>query len=137
MTYGFALFALAFFPLDGAARPAGLRFGLLLVTCLAVRAHFAGLSRARRAPISAMILSVLALVFYNDTPFLRKELVATLHPARGTRKTVHGFIALGVTFERLPLLGWAVTLLFVFVGWLYFFYPVTEATRMLRLLFTP
>ena len=57
--------------------------------------------------------------------------------ARGTRKTVHGFIALGVTFERLPLLGWAVTLLFVFVGWLCFFYPVTEATRMLRLLFTP
>ena len=45
--------------------------------------------------------------------------------------------ALGVAFDRLPLLGWAVTLLFIFVGWLYFFYPVPEATRMLRLLFTP
>jgi len=34
-----------------------------------------------------------------------------------------------------PLLSWALTTLFVFVGWLYFFYPVPDATRMLRLLF--
>jgi alginate O-acetyltransferase complex protein AlgI len=44
--------------------------------------------------------------------------------------------ALGVVFDRVPLLGWALTMLFVFLGWLYFFYPVAEATLMLRLLFT-
>jgi alginate O-acetyltransferase complex protein AlgI len=43
---------------------------------------------------------------------------------------------LGAIFARVPLLAWALTMLFVFVGWLYFFYPVTEATHMLRLLFT-
>jgi alginate O-acetyltransferase complex protein AlgI len=42
---------------------------------------------------------------------------------------------IGATMTRLPLLGWIVTMLFVFIGWLYFFYPVPEATRMLRLLF--
>jgi alginate O-acetyltransferase complex protein AlgI len=42
---------------------------------------------------------------------------------------------IGATLTRLPLLGWSVTMLFVFIGWLYFFYSVPEATRMLRLLF--
>lgn len=42
---------------------------------------------------------------------------------------------LGALMTRAPLLGWVTTTFFVFVGWLYFFYPVPEATRMLRLLF--
>ena len=51
-------------------------------------------------------------------------------------RTVPGVGAwLATTMARLPLLAWALTMLFVFVGWLYFFYPVPEATRMLRLLF--
>ncbi len=44
--------------------------------------------------------------------------------------------ALGVVFDRVPPLGWVLTMLFVFLGWLYFFYPVDQATHMLRLLFT-
>lgn len=44
---------------------------------------------------------------------------------------------LGTALDRLPRLAWALTMLFVFVGWLYFFYPVPAATHMLRLLFTP
>ena len=44
--------------------------------------------------------------------------------------------SLGTLFDRLPLLAWILTMLFVFVGWLYFFYPVPVATHMLRLLFT-
>jgi alginate O-acetyltransferase complex protein AlgI len=36
---------------------------------------------------------------------------------------------------RSPFVGWILTTAFVFVGWLYFFYPLGEATRMLRLLF--
>ena len=98
-TYWFALFALVFFPLYWAARPAGVRFGLLLVACLVFHAHFAGaagvipivalavvtflagLSRARWALISAMILSVLALVFYKYTHWLTLDLLAALHPA--------------------------------------------------------
>jgi alginate O-acetyltransferase complex protein AlgI len=39
------------------------------------------------------------------------------------------------TFHRVPLLGWAVTLLFVWLGWLLFFYPAPEAWRMAKLLF--
>ncbi len=42
---------------------------------------------------------------------------------------------IGAVMTRVPALGWAVTTLFVFIGWLYFFYPVAEATRMLKLLF--
>jgi len=41
---------------------------------------------------------------------------------------------LGRLFDRLPPLSWAVTMAFVFITWLYFFYPVTEATQMTRLL---
>jgi alginate O-acetyltransferase complex protein AlgI len=40
-------------------------------------------------------------------------------------------------FSRVPLAGWALTLAFVLVGWLYFFYPVADATHMARLLFDP
>jgi alginate O-acetyltransferase complex protein AlgI len=43
--------------------------------------------------------------------------------------------AIDSTMTRVPALSWALTLLFVLIGWLYFFYPVPEATRMLRLLF--
>jgi alginate O-acetyltransferase complex protein AlgI len=43
---------------------------------------------------------------------------------------------LGAGLARVPVLGWLLTTLFVFIGWLYFFYPLAEATRMLRLLFT-
>jgi alginate O-acetyltransferase complex protein AlgI len=39
------------------------------------------------------------------------------------------------TFHRVPLLGWAVTLLFVWLGWLLFFYPAPEAWKMAKLLF--
>lgn len=37
---------------------------------------------------------------------------------------------------RVPAVSWALTTLFVFIGWLYFFYPMPEATKMLNLLFT-
>ncbi len=45
--------------------------------------------------------------------------------------------ALARGLARAPWLGWIATMLFVFIGWLYFFYPVPEATKMLTLLFTP
>ncbi len=38
-------------------------------------------------------------------------------------------------FARFPVVGWAITLLFVLIGWLFFFYPVAEAGTMLKLLF--
>lgn len=44
---------------------------------------------------------------------------------------------LGTSLDGLPRLAWALTMLFVFFGWLYFFYPVPAATPMLRLLVTP
>lgn len=40
----------------------------------------------------------------------------------------------GAAFDRLPPVAWALTLLFVCIGWVYFFYPIGEGTRMLRLL---
>jgi alginate O-acetyltransferase complex protein AlgI len=40
-------------------------------------------------------------------------------------------------FARNPAAGWALTLLFVFFGWLFFFYPFSEAVSMLGLLFRP
>lgn len=43
---------------------------------------------------------------------------------------------IGVVFDRAPMLGWAVTMLFVGLGWLLFFYPVHEAVQMTRLLFS-
>ena len=38
-------------------------------------------------------------------------------------------------FARLPIAGWGITLGFVLIGWLYFFYPFAEASQMLRMLF--
>ncbi len=42
---------------------------------------------------------------------------------------------LETTFRRAPLLGWALTLMFVWVGWLLFFYPVDTALKMAISLF--
>jgi alginate O-acetyltransferase complex protein AlgI len=41
---------------------------------------------------------------------------------------------LGQLFDRIPILGWVLTLLFVFIGWIYFFYPIDEASRIVSLL---
>jgi len=41
---------------------------------------------------------------------------------------------IAVMFDRVPLLGWGVTFLFVGFGWILFFYPVTTALTMMRLL---
>ena len=41
---------------------------------------------------------------------------------------------LGWVFDRLPPLGWALTTLFVFLTWLFFFYPMPQAVHMLHLL---
>lgn len=38
-------------------------------------------------------------------------------------------------FDRVPAVSWAVTMLFVGIGWLLFFYPVDKAMQMTRLLF--
>ncbi len=43
---------------------------------------------------------------------------------------------LAILMERVPILSWAVTFLFVCFGWLLFFYPVPEALNMFRLLFS-
>ena len=43
--------------------------------------------------------------------------------------------SLAAFFARFPIVGWALTLLFVMIGWLFFFYPVAEAAQMLKLLF--
>lgn len=44
---------------------------------------------------------------------------------------------IGAVFERLPLLGWALTMLFVVIGWMAFFYPVPDCFHMIGLLFRP
>lgn len=41
---------------------------------------------------------------------------------------------LGRLFDALPPLGWALTTLFVFLAWLFFFYPVPQAAHMIHLL---
>ncbi len=43
--------------------------------------------------------------------------------------------ALAVVFRRVEILGWAITQLFVTLGWLLFFYPTNEAIHMARQLF--
>jgi alginate O-acetyltransferase complex protein AlgI len=43
--------------------------------------------------------------------------------------------ALAGWFDRHRIVGWAMTLLFVHVGWLFFFYPIEDAWNRLRLLF--
>jgi hypothetical protein len=42
--------------------------------------------------------------------------------------------ALGRWLARHAIVGWAVTLLFVHVGWLLFFYPIPSALSMVHLL---
>ncbi len=37
---------------------------------------------------------------------------------------------LAVVFDRIPALGWVLTLLFVAFGWLLFFYPLAQAWAM-------
>jgi hypothetical protein len=37
--------------------------------------------------------------------------------------------------ERNPVVGWGMTLLYVGLGWILFFYPLPEAIRMTGLLF--
>jgi alginate O-acetyltransferase complex protein AlgI len=44
---------------------------------------------------------------------------------------------MGRFFDRIPWAGWAVTLLFVWFGWLLFFYPPAQAWEMFRLLWIP
>lgn len=40
----------------------------------------------------------------------------------------------GWVLDRAPIVGWALTLLFVFLTWLFFFYPVERAAHMMVLL---
>jgi alginate O-acetyltransferase complex protein AlgI len=42
--------------------------------------------------------------------------------------------SLGRFLERFPIVGWAVTFTYVMFGWLLFFYPLSQAARMLRLM---
>jgi alginate O-acetyltransferase complex protein AlgI len=42
---------------------------------------------------------------------------------------------LGAWFDRYPVAAWMVTMLFVSLGWVLFFYPLPEAMKMIRLLF--
>ena len=42
---------------------------------------------------------------------------------------------LAACFARWSLVGWALTMVFVFAGWVLFFYPLDEALHLLRLLF--
>jgi hypothetical protein len=42
--------------------------------------------------------------------------------------------AIAVFFERVPVAGWLLTLLFVGFGWLLFFYPLSTAIKMMQLL---
>jgi alginate O-acetyltransferase complex protein AlgI len=42
-----------------------------------------------------------------------------------------------VTERLLTIASWAITLIFVHIGWLLFFYPVGRAVQMTRLLFSP
>ena len=41
---------------------------------------------------------------------------------------------LGARFDRHPQLAWVLTMVYAMVGWLFFFYPVRDALRMLKLL---
>ncbi|OYU72827.1 MAG: membrane-bound O-acyltransferase family protein, partial [Alphaproteobacteria bacterium PA3] len=57
---------------------------------------------------------------------------------QGTYRSALGPLGakLGATFDRVPLLSWATTLLFVAFGWLLFFYPVAQAWSMALKLLT-
>ena len=100
-TYWFTAFALVFFPVYWLVRPPGVRLGFLLIACFVFHARFAGAagvlpiialalvtylagrSRRRWAIYAAMLLSVLALVFYKYTRFFTLELLAALDPTSG------------------------------------------------------
>jgi alginate O-acetyltransferase complex protein AlgI len=43
--------------------------------------------------------------------------------------------ALAARFERHPQLAWLLTVVYAMVGWLFFFYPIKDAFKMLNLLF--
>ncbi len=58
-------------------------------------------------------------------------LAASYHRIPGIGKSVTA------AFNKEPLIAWALTQLFVFVGWLWFFYPAPEAWGMIKLLFQP
>jgi len=45
--------------------------------------------------------------------------------------------ALGALFDRAPATAWATTFCYVSFGWLLFFYPVAQAIKLFKLLFTP
>ncbi len=44
--------------------------------------------------------------------------------------------SVGALFDRFLMVSWAVTMLYVGIGWLLFFYPLETALQMTRLLFT-
>jgi len=48
------------------------------------------------------------------------------------RKIPMAGILIGRIFDKEPYLGWLVTLVFTWIGWLIFFYPVSEAMQMAR-----
>ena len=100
-TYWFGLFAIVFFPVFWAVRLGWLRLGWLLLGCAVFHAHFAGaagmlpiivlaattyaagLWRNRIALYVAMVLPVLALVFYKYTHFVALSVVALVNPGWG------------------------------------------------------
>ena len=100
-TYWFSVFACAFFPMFWAARIGWVRLGLMLAACFTFDAHFAGaagmlpiivlatttyaagLLRWRPVLYAAMVLPVLALVFYKYTHFVALNIVALANPAWG------------------------------------------------------
>jgi alginate O-acetyltransferase complex protein AlgI len=41
----------------------------------------------------------------------------------------------GAIFDTVPTLSWALTMMYVGIGWLFFFYPVEDAIRMTGMLF--
>jgi alginate O-acetyltransferase complex protein AlgI len=43
--------------------------------------------------------------------------------------------SIGGIFDRVPTLSWALTMMYVGIGWLFFFYPVEDAIRMTGMLF--
>ncbi len=51
------------------------------------------------------------------------------------RTPILGSVA-GACFDKLPLLGWIITISFVLLGWLLFFYPLDKALDIMLLLFT-
>src|SRR3954451_24445477 len=97
-TYWFYVFALIFFPVYWAARPAWLRFTLLLGSCFVSHAHFAG--AAGMAPILVLALltyvagvvrhkwalygvitvAVAALAVYKYSHFIAVDIVGSFTP---------------------------------------------------------